>query len=388
MFLFIDLFFTQNILSDGLIQVRGQSVKCQYHRNDDAAGRCAVCGQGVCKYCMIRDGDGIYCAGCKKEMLLGHVVATEKGGGIPPVRRYLALFFTDRRMVVREVARAAWPEVLLGRGRAQEMATEAGDRARSLGAQGLEKLAREGPGCTSIPYTRVTEFAIHGAGKRRPQKLRAQKLRVRAAGDSLELGLPEGNKDILDKVKKMFDDRDGWSTVVVDDLGAGELYERGEAYVRAGEPVTATQIFRRLVQVDPLDARAYFGLARTEVEQDLDAAIGHFRKAIEIEPGNAAYRTNLADALLVLGLDEAKRGLDMRSLEEALTEAREALRLDPSYDDAHYIAGLILAERGDIAAANEEYAVLYRKDPENPDLLLLQQRILRNRPKSRWLKLR
>ncbi|RPJ30407.1 MAG: hypothetical protein EHM35_12690, partial [Planctomycetaceae bacterium] len=92
-------------------------MKCQNHRNDDAAGRCAVCGKGICKYCMIMDGDRSYCGDCKKEALLGHVVVAEKVKGIPPGRRYLALFFTDRRMIIREVARLAGFDALIRQGR-------------------------------------------------------------------------------------------------------------------------------------------------------------------------------------------------------------------------------------------------------------------------------
>jgi hypothetical protein len=40
------------------------SMKCHYHPRAKAFAVCSVCGVGLCRKCMIEDGDDIYCYSC------------------------------------------------------------------------------------------------------------------------------------------------------------------------------------------------------------------------------------------------------------------------------------------------------------------------------------
>jgi Flp pilus assembly protein TadD len=60
-------------------------------------------------------------------------------------------------------------------------------------------------------------------------------------------------------------------------------------------------------------------------------ALGLYDKAIALAPGNAAYRSNRAAALMGLG-----------RVVEAVKECEEAVRLDPNYWRAHQRLGVLL----------------------------------------------
>ncbi|KAF9666717.1 hypothetical protein SADUNF_Sadunf16G0257800 [Salix dunnii] len=71
-------------------------------------------------------------------------------------------------------------------------------------------------------------------------------------------------------------------------------------------------------------------------------ALGLYDKAIALAPGNAAYRSNRAAALMGLG-----------RVAEAVKECEEAVRLDPNYWRAHQRLGALLIRLGQVESANK-----------------------------------
>uniref|UniRef100_A0A6N2NH41 Uncharacterized protein n=1 Tax=Salix viminalis TaxID=40686 RepID=A0A6N2NH41_SALVM len=71
-------------------------------------------------------------------------------------------------------------------------------------------------------------------------------------------------------------------------------------------------------------------------------ALGLYDKAIASAPGNAAYRSNRAAALMGLG-----------RVVEAVKECEEAVRLDPNYWRAHQRLGALLIRLGQVGSANK-----------------------------------
>src|SRR5437660_11892998 len=94
------------------------------------------------------------------------------------------------------------------------------------------------------------------------------------------------------------------------------------------------------------EAETHFALGCELANQrKLDDAISEFREAISINPRYARAHYYLGAALFEM---------DNR-VEEALAEFREALRLDPQNAEAHNTLGLALLEGGDADEAMREY---------------------------------
>ena len=76
----------------------------------------------------------------------------------------------------------------------------------------------------------------------------------------------------------------------------------------------------------------------------VDEAIAHYRKALEIKPDYAEAHNNLGNAL-------AGRG----QVDEAIAHYRKALKIKPDYAEAHNNLGIALAGRGQVDEAIAQY---------------------------------
>jgi tetratricopeptide (TPR) repeat protein len=81
------------------------------------------------------------------------------------------------------------------------------------------------------------------------------------------------------------------------------------------------------------------GLCYSRLQQR-DAALEEFERAARLDPGSAMYASNLSAELLMHG-----------KYAEAESPAREALKLDPASDKAHYLLGVSLTAQ---KRSNEE----------------------------------
>jgi Flp pilus assembly protein TadD len=58
----------------------------------------------------------------------------------------------------------------------------------------------------------------------------------------------------------------------------------------------------------------------------------------------------------------------------AVTEYREAIRLDPKYAMGHANLGAVLLQQGSVPEALKEIATAYQLDPKNPEILALYKK--------------
>ncbi|MEE8523100.1 MAG: tetratricopeptide repeat protein [Thermoanaerobaculia bacterium] len=151
----------------------------------------------------------------------------------------------------------------------------------------------------------------------------------------------------------------------------------------------AEQHYRRALELAPGDAAAHRKLA------DLLAARGpspealeHYARAVEIEPRAAGTRFNYGNALQASGrLDDAaaqyRRALRIDgdfadahnnlaalllqsgNADEAIVHLRETLRVRPDLASAHNNLGVLLLRRGDIEAAIEHFSRAVELDPDD-----------------------
>jgi chloride channel protein, CIC family len=103
----------------------------------------------------------------------------------------------------------------------------------------------------------------------------------------------------------------------------------GQLFQQFGTPAETIAVFRDLLQTNPEDDQAYFGLGEAELASgDLLEAQAAFHSAARLRPGNTKYqeRANLADQAISMdpavdGLDAAERHRRSRRLLEAALAA-------------------------------------------------------------------
>jgi tetratricopeptide (TPR) repeat protein len=90
--------------------------------------------------------------------------------------------------------------------------------------------------------------------------------------------------------------------------------------------------------------------------QRWDDAVGSFRKALALAPGDASLRYWLATALLMSG--------DAAGAER---EFRTVVRAQPDYARAHFSLGVLHERRGELAGAQREFEETVRYAPNLPE---------------------
>jgi uncharacterized protein (TIGR02466 family) len=120
-------------------------------------------------------------------------------------------------------------------------------------------------------------------------------------------------------------------------ISATEMVQLARRYLSGGRAREADALFQRALSLHPRDAEAWNGrglVAASEGRHEVAAAC--FRKAISCKHSLFSARIDLANSLLI-----------MDRLDEALTVAQTATRLDARSPVAHVVLGSILCERGD-----------------------------------------
>ncbi len=127
----------------------------------------------------------------------------------------------------------------------------------------------------------------------------------------------------------------------------------GTLYLRSGESQRAIPEYRRAIDLDPRNAAAYADLGYVLLSQGASGeAIAALEKAIALNPG-------LAEAHYTLGRARATRG----RWSEAVAAYQEALRRKPDFMEASYALGLALEARGEYLAAARAFEEALRLRP-------------------------
>jgi tetratricopeptide (TPR) repeat protein len=143
--------------------------------------------------------------------------------------------------------------------------------------------------------------------------------------------------------------------------------------VAAGRGPEAVTRARALTNASPNDPESHFTLGLAQSEQDVEGAIGSFKRAVELAPQHALAHYNLGLVLkradrLQEAVDELRRAIDVApqaeahytlgvlywhqaDLERAAGSLREAIKANPEYADAHHTLGAVLLMQGESKAA-------------------------------------
>jgi len=158
----------------------------------------------------------------------------------------------------------------------------------------------------------------------------------------------------------------------------------------------AVQAYRQAVKIDRDFTSAHVNLANLLSQSgQFQEAVGHYRAALQVDPNHIEAGVNLAHALKALGRTEesieayrdatrmkprrpdpmtlARAHLNLGSalgnggdLDAAIAEYREAVRLWPEYDSAHFWWGVVLERQGKLGEAVEHFRKTLEINPRHP----------------------
>ncbi len=112
--------------------------------------------------------------------------------------------------------------------------------------------------------------------------------------------------------------------------------------------------YQKALELDPNFAQAYNNLGLVLAGRgQLGEAIAQYQKALEIQPDYAGAHNNLGVALAIRG-----------QFDEAMPHFRKALEISPDLADAHNNLGIALASRGQIDEAMVHYRKALEAEPD------------------------
>jgi len=119
-------------------------------------------------------------------------------------------------------------------------------------------------------------------------------------------------------------------------LSLAELLNRADALRYNGHYDEAEKLYLQILEQDPNNAAAHHGLGLVYYLHggDFEKSLAEFRKAIELEPENIAYRLDWAKALTTVAPLEEDPEKMMELLKEAKVEFEKVLEIDPENQEA------------------------------------------------------
>ncbi len=187
-----------------------------------------------------------------------------------------------------------------------------------------------------------------------------------------------------------------WRDVAAKRPNNARAFEQlGTALVMEGKKNEAVVEYQNAVQIDSDFASVHANLANALSQTGrFEEAVRHYREVIRIEPDHIEACTNMGHALDALGLaDEAieayraAAGMELRrtdpavlarahlnlgsalgnqgDLNAAIAEYREAVKLRPDYDNAHFWWGVASERLGNLREAVNHYSKTLKINPQH-----------------------
>jgi Flp pilus assembly protein TadD len=134
-------------------------------------------------------------------------------------------------------------------------------------------------------------------------------------------------------------------------------YNLGNALFQKGNVDEAIEHFQRALQINPDYMEAHYNLGCALIQKgNVDEAITHFQKALQIKPNGAEVHINLGCALLQKG-----------NMDEAITHFQKALQIEPDSAEAHINLGNALLTKGRMDEAIVQYQKALQIEPDNTE---------------------
>ncbi len=138
-----------------------------------------------------------------------------------------------------------------------------------------------------------------------------------------------------------------------------QAFERAVRAYEAGDRSSAEILLKQITLQQPEHASAHYVLGLLSLERGHnDAALSRFSRACDLEPNNAGFCTNQAEAARRLG-----------RIDEAIATFERAISLDAARVEAHFNLGLALDARGELTRARAAFVAAVSLRPDQPMLL-------------------
>ncbi len=167
----------------------------------------------------------------------------------------------------------------------------------------------------------------------------------------------------------------------------------GKCYLESQRYIEAADILQRVLSVYPDDFISHIGMSIIcEDENNLEKAIWHMERALEVQPSNSAVNSELRRLLTLRdGTEPSKVHLSQGAYirmcvksglhEQAIAEAKSALSKEPQRIDLDLILARMYSETGQKPSALDQLTIILNKLPYcyDANLLMLQILISSNR---------
>ena len=138
---------------------------------------------------------------------------------------------------------------------------------------------------------------------------------------------------------------------------ANECLDAALSLHRSGDIASAELNYRRVLEVDPNNARSLHHLGLIAHQRgDVETAVSWIRRAVLADSKDAASWNNLGNMCRELG-----------RYPEAIRAYRTAIKLRPDYENAHYNLGLTVQKLGDARAAVDAFREVLKLTPGDAD---------------------
>jgi tetratricopeptide (TPR) repeat protein len=131
-------------------------------------------------------------------------------------------------------------------------------------------------------------------------------------------------------------------------------YNLGNTLFQKGNVDEAIVHYKKALQINPDSMEAHYNLGNALLQKgSVDEAIAHFQKALQIKPNDAEANNNLGNALFQKG-----------SVDEAIVQYQKALQIEPDYAEAHNNLGNALLQKGNLDEAISHFQKALQIEPD------------------------
>jgi tetratricopeptide (TPR) repeat protein len=135
-------------------------------------------------------------------------------------------------------------------------------------------------------------------------------------------------------------------------LAQGDL---GNDFLQEGQVDEAIDHLQKALEINPNVAKVHYSLGLSFVQLgQMDKAIAHFQKALQLKPGFAAAHNNLGFAL-------ARKG----EVDKAIAEYQKALAIEPDMAEAHENLDIALLQKGEVEEVIPHFQKALETNPDN-----------------------
>jgi protein O-mannosyl-transferase len=147
-----------------------------------------------------------------------------------------------------------------------------------------------------------------------------------------------------------------WRTTIERNPKAWMAHDNlGALLLREGQVDEAIVHFRKAVEIDANQAEPQANLGNALLQKgELDDAVAQYFKALALKPNSAEVHYNLGNALLRKGQTDG-----------AIAEYEKALAILPDYADVHNNLGIVLFQKGDVDQAIAHYQRALEINPQD-----------------------